>query len=105
VRGIFQRVSRQPFRFIIHVLIAAQLLLSAPIYAVPAAADQDCCPCCPDGAQGVAACLSACTASVGAISTFAPYSVALIATAAPPGPRTRGVAEIADPPLKPPPIV
>jgi hypothetical protein len=113
-------MSRRPFRTLIYVLIAAQALSLAPATAfgsdqagenpemacadmMPAAAESEPCPCCPEGAMGAAACLSACTAAAGAISTFilpiikSDSELALGATFLP-------RAKISDPPLKPPPI-
>ena len=120
-RRIVMRVSR-PFRIVVHILAVAQLLLSpvavsalttGPATAasempcadtMPHADDQRSCPCCPDGANSVAACLSNCAASVGAISSFELPISTLLAMPLPAMPLTQ-VARIADPPLKPPPIV
>jgi hypothetical protein len=110
------------FRALIHVLVAAQILLSAPVVAavtvdpaatsaasmpcadfMPAAADGEPCPCCPDGVENAAGCLSACMAMLGAIpmATQPPASTVSAKTttclAVP-------LALAAEPPLKPPPI-
>jgi hypothetical protein len=109
------------FRTLIHVLVAAQILLSAPVWAVtfdsaatssanmpcadsmPASAGDECCPCCPDGVGSVAGCLSACLAMLGAIPTAmmpiaaAESTDAITALAV-------SLAHAAEPPLKPPPI-
>jgi hypothetical protein len=113
-------MSRRPFRALIYALIAAQALSLAPATAfgsdqagetsemacadmMPAATESEPCPCCPEGVMGAAACLSACTAAAGAISTFilpifnSGSEPVLAATLLP-------RAKISDPPLKPPPI-
>jgi hypothetical protein len=101
------------------VLVAAQVFLSAPVasaFAAMASADggHHCaemesaahmgdCPCCPEGDSGTAACLSACTASLGAIAVFSfvsPPAVHARADLPLSSPRAR----LAEPPLKPPPI-
>jgi hypothetical protein len=104
------------------VLVAGQLLLSAPIVTAMAqstngsAAEMPCadsmqkaddskpCPCCPDGTASMAACLSACTATGAAPPTLS-IQVSQVITM----PTIAGdfsyLAELADPPLKPPPIV
>ncbi len=114
-------VTHRFSRALIYMLVAAQLLLSVPAAAfsgetAPAAAEMPCadsmpmagdgeaCPCCPDGAMDTAACLSACAASVGFISTFSlPQRVntAVAAESAPGIP----LARLPEPPLKPPQIV
>jgi hypothetical protein len=68
-----------------------------------ASAQDDSCPCCPDGESGVADCLSACTASLGAIVEFSfvyPCSGPARVTQAAIFQRIQA----AEPPLKPPPI-
>jgi len=112
-------VMRRTFRPVAYALIAAQLLLSAPMVnafallqggATPCAesmADRKHvseCPCCPDGVQSMAGCLSACI-SASAIAPSAPsiaVSTGLVETR---GLTAVHVANLADPPLKPPPIV
>src|SRR5690242_17890261 len=86
------RVNRRSIRKLALVLVAAQLLCAPPIASALAALasataggahcaelmpagessgkGSDHCPCCPDGGMNVAACLSACTASVGWISNL-----------------------------------
>jgi hypothetical protein len=110
------------FRALIHVLIAAQILLSAPVVAavtvdsaatssasmpcadfMPAAADGEPCPCCPDGVENAAGCLSACMAMLGAIS-LATLPPASAMSARPATSLTVPLALAAEPPLKPPPI-
>jgi hypothetical protein len=112
-------VVKRRLRPVIFLLVAAQLLLSAPVVnamaafasshgvAAPCAGDmpshRDDCPCCPDGAASIATCLAACTPLVGALPVIeiAPASpsestpIAAIAA---------NVGGIDDPPLKPPPI-
>jgi hypothetical protein len=113
-------VIRRHFRRIVFLLVAAQVLLSAPVgsalASMAAAADSshcagmmppgdhaESCPCCPDGETGTAACLSACMASAGAIAAFVlPRTHAAIVPAAPLPLVHR--ADLADPPLNPPPI-
>lgn len=111
---------RRFLRRLAFLLIAAQLLWSAPVasaYAAIAsgpdgahcaemmAADPaDPCPCCPDAEMGVAACLSACTASVGMLATFTLPPVRSRYAIADVLPLVHRV-DLADPPLKPPPIV
>jgi hypothetical protein len=113
-------VSRQLVRKLAWFLLALQLLLSAPLaaaYADIASADRedhcagmtyagdggDPCPCCPDGVEGTAACLSACAASVGAITSisfeFGPDDRPAVLH-----PSAKHRADRSDPPLKPPPI-
>jgi hypothetical protein len=119
---MFSPVNRRKLaRPLIYVLVAAQLLLSAPIVSAMAgemaspAKDMACadmtprtedskpCPCCPDGVMSMAACLSACAAAVAALPSVRIYLSAV--TAAPAiVPRFASIAELADPPLKPPPI-
>jgi hypothetical protein len=106
---------------LVYVLIAAQAMAFSPMTpeltraqadpgsqmacgdAMPAGGDSDPCPCCPDGVMDAAACLSACTAMVGAISTFAAFV---------PGSASEPIIDAttlprltnSDPPLDPPPI-
>lgn len=98
------------------VLIAAQLLLSAPMVSalsamsapdsMPCAGmmpDTEPCPCCPDGTENMAQCLSACTAAF-AISS-APFAVVPVRTISPSSaPLFVSRHALADPPVKPPPI-
>ena len=104
------------------LLVVGQVLLSAPVTAAiastgsSAASEMPCadsmpqtdhskpCPCCPDGTTGAAACLSACTGSVAALSTLT-VQLIRVAAQAPISVATIPAARIADPPLKPPPIV
>src|SRR5688572_16099680 len=116
--GIVRRVNPGLRRILVSVIITAQILMSAPVVAAISAGDsssnmpcaermtesQDTepCPCCPDDG-GVAACLSACTASVGAVSTLYIQPVRLTSS----DPQTVQpvfLTSTADPPLKPPPI-
>jgi len=119
---MFSPVNRRKLvRPLIYVLAAAQLLLSAPIVSAmsgeigSSAKDMPCaesmprtddakpCPCCPDGIMNMAACLSACTTAVAALPGI---QIHLSTTTASPAsdPRFANIAELADPPLKPPPI-
>jgi hypothetical protein len=99
-------------RILVQVLVAAQMISAAPLAsaspcdgmmdmsATPASGH---CPCCPDGANSVAACLAACSAAFGITSSH------LVSLVRADSPRvslsiitaySRGF----DPPLKPPPI-
>jgi hypothetical protein len=114
-------MKRRLFRSLVHVLIVAQALSFAPGAAtlaseqsgtnaamdcadmVPGAGTSESCPCCPDGVMDATACLSACSATVGAISTFLlpvanSASDPIVTATFLPRART------SDPPLKPPPI-
>lgn len=119
---MFVLVNRRLIRTLIYVLVAGQALLSAPIASamgngasagaaemlcadsMPQADDSKPCPCCPDGTASIAGCLSACAASVAALPAPA---VQIVRMAAQPAPGTAfpQIADLADPPLKPPPIV
>jgi len=119
---MFDVVNRRFIRALVYVLVAGQVLLSAPVAsamgngASAAVAEMPCadslpqtdesnpCPCCPEGTSGVAACLSACTASVAALPTTVAQ---LKPTAAVPAlaPVSLPAADLSEPPLKPPPIV
>jgi hypothetical protein len=119
---MFGVVNRRRVRSLIYVLVAGQLLLSAPIVTAMApstsgsAAQMPCadsmpkadepkpCPCCPDGTTHMAGCLSACTISAAvpaALSIHVAQVVTLTVVVA--GSTSR--AELADPPPNPPPIV
>jgi hypothetical protein len=68
-----------------------------------AADGSDTCPCCPEGVNE-AACLSACAASAGMVQTAAVFqanTTIVLAAPRPLGP----LVNLAEPPLKPPPIV
>jgi hypothetical protein len=110
---------------VVHLLVAAQVLLGAPVVNAAAealpepeqAAEAHCadmmpdggdeatpCPCCPEGSTDMTSCFSTCFAAHGAAHSFmiapskrifaTPVSHVLIHPAA-----------LAEPPLKPPPIV
>jgi hypothetical protein len=115
------RVKRRLTRALIFALVTGQVLLSAPVVAataavggyasempcadsMPQAEDSKPCPCCPDSPFGAATCLAACSASVGAISTYVWSHVATAAMPALAEPTVRLVL-LADPPIKPPPII
>jgi hypothetical protein len=115
-RSMFHRLRRP----VIHLLVAAQLLLSAPMVnaldllaqgeALPcmeqmaeAAGDSDC-PCCPDGTGSMAGCLSVCLAAAAVApdvhaSTAPTRHIEACVTA------VTAVTSLGEPPLKPPPIV
>jgi hypothetical protein len=116
------RVISRHFRVLIHVLVAAQVLLSAPVVAavthapdaagmsgmpcqdsMPAMADGEPCPCCPDGIDSAASCLSACVAALGSISTMT-LPRAITSSSKSIGTSSVPLACAAEPPLKPPPI-
>jgi len=97
------------------LLIAAQLLSSPPVAsavaAIASASDGahcaemlEACPCCLDADMGVAACLSACTGAVGVFATSCLAEVRSEYALAEPSP-LKHRADLADPPVKPPPIV
>ena len=112
---MFHRLRRP----VIHLIVAAQLLLSAPMAnaldwlaqgdGVPCmeqmatASDGSGCPCCPDGSQSLAGCLTACLASAAIAPT-------ILASTVPAGHieiRRTPITEVirsGEPPLKPPPI-
>jgi hypothetical protein len=115
-------VMSRHFRTLVTVLVAAQILLSAPVVAavtfdaetpgtasmpcadmMPAAADGEPCPCCPDGVENAAGCLSACLSTLGATPMTTPAfasgeSAKAMTTLAVP------LARAAEPPIEPPPI-
>jgi hypothetical protein len=118
---MFGTVNRPLIRRIVYALVAAQLLLSAPVVSslaasttataempcadsMPGGDDSKPCPCCPDGVMSIAACLNACSATAAGLPSAHNY---LSETAAVPAavPHFGNLAELADPPLKPPPIV
>jgi hypothetical protein len=105
------------FRPLLYVLISAQLLLSAPVVSALTAAsasnsmpcagmmmgDTEPCPCCPEGTESMAQCLSACAAAFGFVvahSGFASEPASSCASA----PLFKPLAVLAEPPIKPPPI-
>lgn len=119
---MFSLVNRRFIRSLIYVLVAGQVLLSAPIASamagdtaaatsempcadsMPQTEDSEPCPCCPDGTVGAAACLSACSASVAALSVLTVQILRAPALQTP-MPICLPVADLSEPPLKPPPIV
>ena len=117
---MFDLVKRRHFRRIALALVAAQVLLSAPVGSalasiaaasdsthcagmMPAADHSESCPCCPDGETGMAACLSACLASAGAIPSLVLPQAGSTLLPTVPLPLVHRV-DLADPPLNPPPI-
>jgi hypothetical protein len=118
---MFGLVNRRFIRTLIYGLVAGQVLLSAPVASamgsgasaataempcadsMPQADESNSCPCCPEGTSGVAACLSACTASVAALPTIAvqPQPTPAVPALAP---AFLPAADLSEPPLKPPPI-
>jgi hypothetical protein len=119
---MFSLVNRRFVRTVLYVLAAGQVLLSAPIASaigngataatvempcadsMPRTDDSKPCPCCPDGVTSIAACLSACTASVAALPVLAVHAVNAVSLPSPAAVFPQ-IADLADPPLKPPPIV
>jgi hypothetical protein len=115
---MFRIMFRHLFRPVAFVLIAAQLLLSAPmVNALPSAGsgEMPCaeqmsgdrhipdCPCCPDGVKSLAGCLTACMPA----AAIAPSALIVGASTSPvesSGAVIAPVVYLADPPLKPPPI-
>lgn len=117
---MFGHVNRRFFRTLIYVLVTGQLLLSAPMASamgkgadaaaqipcadsMPQSDDSKPCPCCPQGTSSIAACLSACAASVAALPGLAVSVVRAVALPSPVAAFPQ-IADLADPPLKPPPI-
>jgi len=122
-----ETVKRRTFRPLVYALVAVQLLLSVPVASawaaeaaadVPTAQSMPCddmnmqsgeqhskhCPCCPDGVTGTMDCQTACAAGAAVLSTvhrFLPNSVAVPSTE----PLPVNFLLLADPPLKPPPII
>ena len=109
-------------RILVQVLVGAQLFSAAPfasalaghgraqslpcdgmmdMTSMPAASGH--CPCCPDGADSVAACLASCSAAFGITASV---SVSQIRTGSPRVslPIVTAHSRVFDPPLKPPPI-
>jgi hypothetical protein len=116
---MFPNAMHRLFRPIAFALIAAQLLLSAPLVnalesltsgSTPCAeimsgGDHHAgCPCCPDGVTSMAGCLAACTAAVGIMSTSHDRATRVL-DAAPVAASFEPTARTSEPPLKPPPIV
>ena len=118
-------VKRRWSRPLIYVLVAAQLLLSAPAMAfssgasgVPAASTTipcdhqmnighrgDKCPCCPDGGMSMPGCLAACALSAAAMPSRETFiRVSARALRLEPMASIR-FASLSSPPLNPPPIV
>jgi hypothetical protein len=117
-------VNRRFVRILVHVLIAAQVLLGAPVVnayvgAVAAssqAGDTHCadmapdegdaapCPCCPEGITDMTSCFTSCLATPAAVHSFA-FVPASREFAAADSAATLHTAALAEPPLKPPPIV
>jgi hypothetical protein len=120
-KHMFGLMNRRFIRSLVYVLLAGQVLLSAPMVSaltngmpgslaempcadsMPQTDDSKPCPCCPEGTVGAAACLSACTASVAALPalTVQIYRAPLLQA---PMPVAVPVANLAEPPLNPPPI-
>jgi hypothetical protein len=112
-------LKRPLVRRVILALVAAQLLLSAPVASawsaiagqqqmdcgdmMPMSGDAESCPCCPEGGAGMSACLSSCLSSLAALAM--PSVLPTRATSYPPvASRFAPLTEPADPPVKPPPI-
>jgi hypothetical protein len=104
-------------RPLLYVLIAAQLLLSAPVVSALTAAsatnavscadmrmgDTEPCPCCPEGAESMAQCLSGCTAAFGFVVAHSGF-VSEPESSSASAPLFAPLAVFAEPPIKPPPI-
>jgi hypothetical protein len=120
-KTMFVPVKTRLLRPLVYVLVAAQILLSAPVVSAfaasePASAmsaacaaemqvpgDAGKCPCCPDGVS-MSACLATCTAAAAIATTARVTTVAVAADMIADKP-VATVVSLADPPLKPPPIV
>jgi hypothetical protein len=114
-----RRFARNLVRPLVCLLVTAQLLLAVPVAAsaqapgsshgempcdqAPTPAGDDSCPCCPDGADSMKDCLGSCTLAA-AIAPSIPLvqDVKLASEAF--GDSIYSVANLSDPPLKPPPI-
>jgi hypothetical protein len=119
---MFATVNRRLVRPLIYVLVAAQLLLSAPIAtamtsssgtsaadmpgadSMPKPEDSKPCPCCPDGTTSMVGCLSACVGAAATLPTGA-VQISQVAAMLVIAPASPSLTDLADPPLKPPPIV
>jgi len=116
------RVMSRQVRALICLLVAAQVFLSAPVVAavtnapdaagmsgmpcedsMPAMAGGEPCPCCPEGIDSAASCLSACVAACGAIPTLTLPGV-IVSSSKSCAASSVPLACAAEPPLKPPPI-
>ncbi|HEX6638315.1 MAG TPA: hypothetical protein VF033_11725 [Steroidobacteraceae bacterium] len=110
-------MDRRFLRKLMYALIAVQIIAAPPVAgafaklmpdahcasSMPAGVDQDSCPCCPEGVTNMVSCLSACTASAGAIPSLeipAPCTIILRVAVSPFLHRTAP----SEPPLDPPPI-
>lgn len=118
---MFVPVKTRLCRPLVYVLVAAQLLLSAPVVnafaaseparamsaacaagmQVPGTADK--CACCPDGVS-MSACLATCSAAAAIATTVRAMTVSIVAGVIADKP-VATLVSLADPPLKPPPIV
>jgi len=118
-KSMFGPVKTRLLRPLLYVLVAAQLLLSAPVVTalaasapasttapcageMPASGETGKCPCCPDGVS-MSACLATCTAAA-VTPTAQVATVSAVATVIAEAP-VAALVSLADPPLKPPPIV
>jgi hypothetical protein len=116
---MFSLVNRR-LRLIAHVLVFAQLLLSAPVVGamagagaashasgcaghVPSTDPHGSCPCCPDGVTTGAGCLAACMAGVASLHSYPPVIVEAVRVA-PDAVSVPVFDAFDDAPLKPPPI-
>lgn len=115
-------MNRALLRRLVYAVIAVQLLLSAPLASAAAenagrtvasaslvvsehshGGEQDPCPCCPDGETGLAACLSACAATVAVLPSIS-FSMATPVTVPAVAATPVIYSPPTSPPLKPPPI-
>jgi len=113
-------VHKRWIKPLIHLLVAAQLLLAVPANAWVRAdatneASQPCdtmmqameagdCPCCPDGVASMKDCLASCTLAAATVATCvsrAPVPIPAIRVASANAPPFKSYSA---PPLKPPPI-
>lgn len=120
-KTMFAAVKTRLLRPLVYVLVAAQLLLSAPVVTafsanepdramttpctgeMPEPDDAGKCPCCPDGVS-MSACLATCTSAAAVTPTSQVTTASVVASAIADAPVTALVSH-SDPPLKPPPIV
>lgn len=117
---MFCHVNRRFIRTLIYVLVAGLAPIASAMGqgagagvvaaempcadSMPHSNDSKPCPCCPDGTSNMAACLSACTASAAALPASAVQVVRAIEQPSPVAAFPQ-ISDLADPPLKPPPIV
>jgi len=117
---MFVPVKNRLLRPLVYVLVAAQLLLSAPVVNAFAAGEPASamaaacagemmhadhagkCPCCPDG-MSMSACLATCATAAAIAPVLLVTTVSVVTTLIADAP-VAALVSLAAPPLKPPPI-